>query len=530
MKGSLAPRPVDGLAGDLIDTPVVFVDVETTGGHPALHRVIEIGLVAACGPELEWQWSSLVNPGGAIPHYIEQFTGITNEMVRDAPTFEELAGELSERLKGRLFVAHNARFDYGFFRGEFRRLGHNFTTRVACTVKLSRRLFPDMPRHNLDAVIEYHGLECAGDRHRALPDADALWQLWRRLHLSLPRAQFEDALAAIVLRPVVPAHLPPEIVEELPEAHGVYRFYGCSAGGAHDALLYVGKANNIRERVLQHWHAATHDAKAQRLFEQTRRVAWSETAGELGALLLEARTIRADKPLYNRRLRGSEAYTWLIGDDGATPRLVQLDWTTIGAGDLFGLYASERKAQQALEAIAREHRLCLQVLGLEAGAPSGSASCFGYQVGRCSGACVGREPRSLHLARAKLALAPLKLRPWPYRAAIGIREISVNGLEHVHLVQNWQHLGTLTPDTPPDAATALAAALPPAQSFDYDAYRILLRWLTANPNARLLEAPRAMRVAEARGAAAGDSLTVEYEPGGGSVADHAGAHRNSSAA
>ncbi|HEX7417763.1 MAG TPA: hypothetical protein VF315_06895, partial [Steroidobacteraceae bacterium] len=120
--------------------------------------------------------------------------------------------------------------------------------------------------------------------------------------------------------------------------------------------------------------------------------------------------------------------------------------------------------------------------------------------------------------------------PWPYRAAIGIREISVNGLEHVHLVQNWQHLGTLTPDTPRDAATALAAALPPAQSFDYDAYRILLRWLTANPNARLLQAPPAMRVAEARGAAAGDSLTVEYEPDGGSVADHAGAHRNCSAA
>ena len=128
--------------------------------------------------EVLGEWSTLVNPGTSIPPAIQALTGITNDMVAGAPEFEELAAGLFERLEGRIFVAHNARFDYGFLRHSFERAGLFFQARTLCTVRLSRRLYPGHARHNLDSLIERHGLRCEA-RHRALGDASAVWQFLR---------------------------------------------------------------------------------------------------------------------------------------------------------------------------------------------------------------------------------------------------------------------------------------------------------------------------------------------------------------
>ena len=469
-------RAVQGCAG-LRAAPVAFVDVETTGGHPAYHRVTEVAIVAARGGEIEWRWSQLVNPGVSIPPSIQTLTGISNDMVADAPPFEAIAGEVLERLKGRLFVAHNARFDYGFLRGELRRAGHRFQSQLACTVKISRRLNPELPRHNLDALIAHHGIDC-GTRHRALPDADALWQLWQSWRTRCDPALLESVIAGVVMRPSLPPQLPPDLADDLPEAPGVYRFYGAAAGSAAgasagaDPLIYVGKANNLRERVLSHFAGAHRDTKSRRLAEQTMRVEWTETAGELGALLLEARLVRELKPVYNRRLRGSDSWTWMVGDDGRAPQLVDLDADGLLPGDAFGLYRSEREARTALIKLARDQKLCLKVLGLE----SGEGSCFGSQIGRCLGACTGQEPLLRHGLRVKLALAPLKLKAWPYRGAVGVRESTGFGLDQLHVIDRWQYLGSAVDGEPFEPTFRLDAR------FDVDAYRILIRHLT--PDAR----------------------------------------------
>jgi DNA polymerase-3 subunit epsilon len=180
----------------LLEAPVAFVDIETTGGSPAYSRVIEIGVVAAQGGALEYEWSTLVNPGMPIPYGIQHFTGITDEMVEGAPIFEDIAADLARRFEGRLFVAHNARFDYGFLREEFRRAGIQFESRVVCTVRLSRRVNPRMPRHNLDMLIAYLGLDIS-QRHRALPDAQALWQFWCDLRARPVREDIDKALERI---------------------------------------------------------------------------------------------------------------------------------------------------------------------------------------------------------------------------------------------------------------------------------------------------------------------------------------------
>ena len=164
------------------DCPVAFVDVETTGCAPGRHRVIDVAVIGARGGEIEFEWQSLVNPGGRVSAGITALTGIDNDMLVDAPCFEAIAAELRARLAGRVFVAHNVRFDYGFIRREFAFTGQEWRAPNLCTVRLSRALYPEMPRHNLDAVIERHGFSIE-QRHRAMPDARVLLAVrcWWRL-------------------------------------------------------------------------------------------------------------------------------------------------------------------------------------------------------------------------------------------------------------------------------------------------------------------------------------------------------------
>ena len=270
-------------------------------------------------------------------------------------------------------------------------------------------------------------------------------------------------------RPSLPAQLPESLVDDLPEACGVYRFIG-----EGDSLLYVGKALNLRERVLAHFMSAGRDTKSQRLAAQVRRVEWTETAGEFGALLLEARLVRERQPVYNRRLRGGGGlHAWSVGDDGAAPQLLALEGP-LPASDLFGLYRSARQARNALTTLARDHKLCLRVLGLESG---GEGSCFGHQVGRCAGACVGVESRAKHNLRLKLALAPQKLRAWPHPGAVALEETSALGLRQWHVIDGWQYLGTVHPDGGDGEGLPGDAPLAARTGFDPDVYRILARHL-----------------------------------------------------
>ena len=160
----------------MLDHHAVFVDLETTGATATHDRITEIGIIEVNRGRLIGEWSTLVNPGMSIPPMIQSLTGITNDMVALAPSFSDICSDVLQRLDGKLFIAHNARFDYGFLKNEFRRCGVTFNARVLCTVKLSRKLYPQHARHNLDALLERHALDCEA-RHRALGDAKVLWLL-----------------------------------------------------------------------------------------------------------------------------------------------------------------------------------------------------------------------------------------------------------------------------------------------------------------------------------------------------------------
>src|SRR5262245_24692156 len=255
----------------LLDAPLAIVDVETTGAHPAWDRVTEIAVVEVDQGDVVTEWSTLLNPGMTIPPAIQSLTGITNEMVADAPAFEDLAAEIYERLDGRVFVAHNARFDYGFLRHEFERAGLRFHARTLCTVKLSRRLYPDYRRHSLDSLIERHGIQCSA-RHRALGDAQAVWHFLRIAENEQGMERLQDVARNLSRMPALPPQIDRAMVDAIPEAPGVYLFYG--EGGT---LLYVGKSVAMRSRVLQHFSSDVNSSREQQIARELRRIEWRRT-------------------------------------------------------------------------------------------------------------------------------------------------------------------------------------------------------------------------------------------------------------
>ena len=457
-------------AAPMLDEPtlrgrVACVDLETTGGAAGFQRVIEVGVVLLDDGRVVDEWSSLLNPGCRIPRAITAITGIDDAMVADAPRFSDLAAEILRRLDGRLFVAHNAGFDYGFLRRELRRIGVRFGAPRLCTVQLSRALFPQEHCHSLDALIERHALACDA-RHRALGDARVLPALLDAFEACAGRARLDEAVAAQIRARRLPAGLPVELADDLPERPGVYVLRG-EAG----VPLYVGMGRSLRSRVLAHFAARGRDGH---VVDEVRDIEWFETGGEFGALLLEARLIRELSPRTHRRLRASADACVIRLRDAGAGTMVAVE-TAAGSGldggdECYGPFVSESAARRALEGRARDAGLCLRLIGLE----SGEGSCFARQLGRCRGACLGVEPRALHDARLKLALAPLRLRSWPFPGAIAIREPAAGAAGSVlHVINRWRHLGSAASEA---ELQSLDGACNDA-GFDADMYRIVSRWL-----------------------------------------------------
>ena len=449
---------------------LAFVDLETTGTAAATDAITEIGIVRVeadpegVAPPRVTEWSTLVNPGMPIPQEIQALTGITNAMVRDAPTFARVADEVATRTAGALFVAHNARFDYGFLKHAFARRQRTFSARVLCTVRLSRRLFPDEPRHNLDSVIARHALPAAG-RHRALGDARVLWTFVQALYRDLPPEAIEAAAKRVLRTPSLPPQLAPDALAALPEAPGVYLFYGLNA-----LPLYIGKSTNLRERVGAHFSSDYRSATDLRLSTELQRIEFEETAGEIGALLREAALVKSMLPAHNHALRRkAESGVLELPAEPGPPGFIPA--TSVEAGELpgrYGPFSSKRQARETLRSLASEHGLCWKALGLE----KRVGPCFARQVKRCAGTCVGAESAADHHERLRQALAPLAIPRWPFAGPAAIRERSLLGDRiDLHVVRDWCWLGTARDE----GELGRLVEAPPRAEFDADIARLLIR-------------------------------------------------------
>ena len=312
-------------------------------------------------------------------------------------------------------------------------------------------------------------------------DVDVVLAWLAQASQELGASQVESAAAALLGGS---ASLPPQLetpLEDIPNGPGVYLFYGDGP-----LPLYVGKSVNLRTRVLSHFQADHKVAREMRLAQETRRVEWRPTAGELGALLLESRLVKELQPIHNRQLRRqNDLWAWRISDDpNARPPLTLVkgdDFEGTSLDQLYGVYRSRKQATEALRELAEVHLLCLQNLGLE----SSKGRCFGHQLGRCKGVCCGQEALERHHLRLKLAFAAQRLRAWPFAGKVGLREHDAKtGRTDIHVFDQWRHLATVQNES--DLADVVHSRSPLA--FDLDSYRLLVKRLLA-PGERLIHLP-----------------------------------------
>ncbi|MBW8191003.1 GIY-YIG nuclease family protein [Neiella marina] len=447
---------------------LAFVDLETTGGVAQRDRITEIAVIRVReGLEVS-RWSSLINPQQKLSPFIQRLTGLTDAQLAQAPLFADIASEIEHQLNDAVFVAHNARFDYGFLKNEFRRIQRPWQARNLCTVKLSRSLYPEFRKHGLDQLIQRHHLTCES-RHRAMGDAAATVAFYQHAMAEFGEQTVNDAVHRLILRPTMPPNLPPDALDGLPTSPGVYRFWG-----EDGALLYVGKSVNIYQRVSSHFQDDHRLHKSQQLSQQVYRIDYTQTAGDLGAQLLELQEIKQRQPIHNRRSRAAKELKTIRLQDNGHGYLIASIEEDIDMAQLpqhFGLFKTRKEAEKALAGLTRTYQLCNALMGLE----TATGPCFGRQIEQCKGACEQQEDCASYNARVNLALQGLKLKSWPWDGPIGIREKDdFTGIEQFHVVWQWCHLVTVSDE---QSFYDWQTQQQPALTFERDSYQLLQRYL-----------------------------------------------------
>jgi len=373
------------------------VDIETTGNGPKGQKITEISIFNFDGNKIIDEFTSLVNPEQKIPHFITNLTGITEAMVRTAPKFYEIAKKVEEFTKDTIFVAHNVNFDYNIIRDEFKSLGFNFKRKKLCTVRLTRKIIPGLPSYSLGNICESEGIKIAA-RHRAKGDAEATVELFRRLIKRDTNFTINSFLNPRSREATLPPLVDKQVVDNLPETHGIYYFKN-----QQKEVIYVGKANNIKQRVISHFYDKK--KKERTMCLETADITFKETGSELIALLHESSEIKKLYPKFNRAKRKSgEAVAMFSYTD--QKGIVHLAYNRLKliSKPLMKFY-SVAECRNVLEKICSAFELCPKYCHLQ----TNVNACFHYQLQQCKGICTGKEAVESYNKRVYEAIKSLGL-------------------------------------------------------------------------------------------------------------------------
>jgi DNA polymerase III subunit epsilon len=377
----------------MIQSMYAIVDIETTGGSARLEKITEIAIYLHDGNQITGEFNSLINPERNIPYYITNLTGITNEMVEDAPRFFEIARQIVELTDGRTFVAHNARFDYSFLREEFKSLGFNFKRNILDTVALSRKLIPGHKSYSLGNICKDLRISING-RHRAAGDALATVKLFEIL---MEKDREINGSKTVLMRNTKVSKLNPNLdtkkIENIPEEPGIYYFYNEN----HD-LIYIGKSRNLQQRISTHLSNNTTN-RSMEMRDQIADIDWETTGSELIALLKESSEIKLNKPVYNRAQRRS-GFQWGIFQFKDENGYINYRYGQLNNDEQpVSVFTSKEKVKSKLNSLVERYRLCQKLAGLY----ETEGACFHNQVGICMGACCGKESAEEYNERASQA-------------------------------------------------------------------------------------------------------------------------------
>ena len=373
------------------------VDIETTGNGYRGQKITEISIFIFDGEKIVDEFTSLVNPEQKIPHFITNLTGITDAMVRTAPKFYEIAKKIAEITKDTIFVAHNVNFDYNIIRDEFKSLGFDFKRKKLCTVRLSRKIVPGLSSYSLGNICSAEGIEIAA-RHRAKGDAEATVELFRRLIIRDHKFTINSFLNAKSREATLPPLLDKQVVDTLPEKHGVYYFKN-----EKKEVIYVGKANNIKQRVISHFYDKK--KKERTMCLETADISYTETGSELIALLHESSEIKHLYPKFNRAQRkAGEAVGLFSYEDQKGILHLAFNRLKLTPNPIMKFY-SMAACRTTLEKICSAFELCPKYCHLQ----TNVNACFHFQLQQCRGVCSEKEAIESYNKRVRKAIKSLGL-------------------------------------------------------------------------------------------------------------------------
>ncbi|HZE86527.1 MAG TPA: exonuclease domain-containing protein [Puia sp.] len=374
-----------------------IVDIETTGGYASSNAITELAIVLHDGNRELRRYETLVNPGMAIPRYVQALTGISDAMVADAPYFSEIAAFVHEWLRGAIFVAHNVNFDYSFLKHQLKACGLDLDTRKLCTVRLSRKTFPGAHSYSLGKICAHLGIPIP-NRHRAGGDADATVLLFEKILQEGGLEHMRAMLKGNSTEQYLPIHLPAEQVERLPQSPGVYYFHD-----GKGKVIYVGKAINLRKRVRSHFSNNKPGRQKQDFLRNIHSITHEPTGTELMAFLLECIEIRRLWPVHNRSLkRFEQTYgLYLFEDRNGYLRLaIEKRRRQLQPVYTFNLLV---EGQNLLWRLIRKWDLCPKLCFIQ----KGEGPCEGEREQYCHGACEQKEPAPVYNRRVEEAVDSL---------------------------------------------------------------------------------------------------------------------------
>ncbi|CAA0078245.1 Putative bifunctional exonuclease/endonuclease protein [Zhongshania aliphaticivorans] len=463
-----------------------LVDLETTGGQASHDQIMEIA-VRLVGEGVNDHWESLLDPMCGVPRFIQGLTGITPAMLKGKPTFTDVQNTLWALLDDAVLVAHNARFDAGFLRANFARQGRQYSPRVLCTLKLARTLYPEWPKHGLEAICEQIGFH-SEVHHRAMADVDAMKAFFDYARLDKGEAVFNFELGLQLGFPVLPPLMTQSDIDLIPCQPGIYRLLS-----EIGELLYMDGATSLQEAVLAHFSSCAGDSKATKLARRVGRVEWQLLAGELSVGLRLNPLLRQHVPQMQRRAKtlGKPCSVRFVATTGAVTRLrlrSGLPAKVDLASESFAIFRDRQQAKKCIEEQLRLCDLCMHALNIVSERDQCTCSA-------CEAGDVGTEHSEDAVvklnSRLLAAFTEYLYIPWPFQEPIVIREDNGNGFVEWHLVNHWCYYGSYYWDSVQEAFCeldkaesgvgdwigVLAARLKCEQGidFDYQHYRLFHR-------------------------------------------------------
>ncbi|MBC7873931.1 MAG: GIY-YIG nuclease family protein [Ferruginibacter sp.] len=378
-----------------------IVDIETTGGYAAANGITEISIHVFDGNTVTEKFETLINPCQPIPRYISAMTGISDQLVANAPKFEEVAAQIYNLLHDKIFIAHNVNFDYSFVKSHLREAGFDLDVKKLCTVRLSRKILPGFPSYGLGKLCQSLGI-IINDRHRAGGDTEATVKIFQLLLQQDKEEHIQKSLQRSSKEAMLPPNVPKEHFEQLPYTPGVYYFHN-----EKGKVVYVGKANNIRYRVTSHFSNNSASRQKQNFMRYIHAISHQPCGTELMACILESTEIKKKWPIFNSsQKRWEDIYGIFSYEDQNGYKRLGIDKNRKRLNPVYTFHYLV-DGQAIVRKLIKDFGLCPKLCFVQ----KDPGKCEGINEGYCSGACEQLEPADMYNEKVNKACDSLRAQP-----------------------------------------------------------------------------------------------------------------------